>query len=314
MKAEELVGRKGPQYTVMIEHGKIREFARAMEAPLAEFMEGKVIPATFLVSAPYIWGYTLERPRGTFFNEIDHDLSVPLHAEESFRFHGPLPCAGERLTARASLERVERKSGRSGGEMTFLVMLTEYFDDDRHLRAEQRSTTVTVARTPEKDGWNAAPPGYDPDCSVLERESPFRHIVRQGCDDVVPGKEPEPVALPPLTIHDIVRFQGVVGEDNPLHHDVIWANKQGYRQVFALGTHQASQMAAYAAYWLPPHAVRGFKVRFRNIGWPGDRYVIAARVTQKDAATQTASLHLTCARDGDVTVNEAWMDFNFSER
>lgn len=312
MTPEELVGRKGPDYEVMIEHGKMREFARAMGAPLDVFMKGEAIPATFLVSAPYIWGYTLERPRGTFFGEIEHDLSVPLHAEEAFRFHGPPPAAGERLIARANLESVERKSGRSGGEMTFLVMLTEYFAPDGALRAEQRSTTVTTGQTPDDGTWEAAPPDYDPDCSQLERESPFGQVARQGFDDIAVGEAPAPVVLPPLTIHDIVRFQSVVGEDNPLHYDLVWARKQGYPQVFALGMHQASQMAGYAAHWLPPQAVRGFRVRFRNIGWPGDRYVISGQVTQKDVSAQTAGVHLACTRTDGTLVNEAWMDFNFS--
>ena len=88
MILQEHIGLTGPEYDVYIERGKIREFARAMQAPLAEFLEGDapVVPATFLVCAPYTWGYTLERPRGTNFSRIDHDLTVSLHAEESFRF------------------------------------------------------------------------------------------------------------------------------------------------------------------------------------------------------------------------------------
>lgn len=313
MTPEELVGRKGPDYEVVIERGKVREFARAMDAPLEAFMAGNVIPATFLVSAPYTWGYTLERPRGTFFGEIEHDLSVPLHAEESFIFHGKPPSAGERLTARACLESVDRKTGRSGGEMTFLVMLTEYFGADGALRAEQRSTTVTTGQTPDDGTWEASSPAYDPDCGELEPASPFAGVIRQAFEAIAVGEGPQPVSLPPLTIQAIMRFQGVVGEDNPLHYDLVWAQKQGYPQVFALGMHQASQMAAYAAHWLPPEAVRGFRVRFKAIGWPGDRYVISGRITEKDASARTARLHLTCARTDGTLVNEAWMDFNFSE-
>ncbi len=313
MTPEALIGRKGPDYEVVIERGKICEFARAMGAPLDEFMSGSVVPATFLVSMPYTWGYTLERPRGTFFKDIEHDLSVPLHGEESFVFHGAPPAAGERLSARLSLESVERKSGRSGGEMTFLVMLTEYFSQDGLLRAEQRSTTVTVGQTPDDGTWDASPTEYDPDCSDLEAGSPFDGVKRQGLAEIAVDASLGPVMLPPLTIHAIMRFQGVVGEDNPLHYDLVWARKQGYPQVFALGMHQASQMAALAAYWIAPEAVRGFKVRFRAIGWPGDRYAIAGKVTDKDVVTGTARLYLTCTRQDGVLVNEAWMDFNFSE-
>ena len=120
MALADQVGLSGPEYEVFIERGKIREFARAMDAPLSDFLDGSapVIPPTFLVCAPYTWGYTLERPRGTVFAEIDHDLAVSLHAEESFVFHGVPPRAGERLVARPKLEKVWEKHGSSGGKPT----------------------------------------------------------------------------------------------------------------------------------------------------------------------------------------------------
>ena len=96
MVVTDFIGLMGPEYEMDVERGKIREFARAMHAPVPEFVEGRnpIVPATFLVTTAYTWGYTLERPRGTVFERIDHDLSVPLHAEESFEFHGEPPRAG----------------------------------------------------------------------------------------------------------------------------------------------------------------------------------------------------------------------------
>ena len=147
MPAEDAIGLTGPEYEMDIERGKIRDFARAMSAPLPEFIDAPrpLIPASFLITAAYSWGYSLERPRGTVFEQIDHDLSVPLHAEESFRFHGALPRAGERLHCRASLENVWRKQGGRGGDLTFLTMLTEFRNPAGELVAEERSTTVTTA-------------------------------------------------------------------------------------------------------------------------------------------------------------------------
>ena len=85
MPAEDALGLQGPEYEMHIERGKIRDFARAMSAPLAEYVDAPnpLVPASFLITAAYSWGYSLERPRGTVFEQIDHDLSVPLHAEES---------------------------------------------------------------------------------------------------------------------------------------------------------------------------------------------------------------------------------------
>ena len=315
MTPEAMQGVFGPTYEVDIERGKIREFARAMDAPLAEYMEVRnpVIPAMFLVSAPYGWGYTLERPRGTLFEKIEHDLSVPLHAEEAFSFHGALPKAGDRLFAKTCLESVSRKQGKAGGNMTFLVMLTEYRDEADQLRAEQRSTTVTVENAPQDGKWEATPPVYDPDCSVLERPGAFSMIKPQAFDELVVGQPNQPIELPTLTIHDIVRFQGVVGEDNPLHFDAVWAKKQGYPQVFALGTHQASQMAAYSSYWLGVDVIRRFRVRFRSIGWPGDRFTICGKIIEKNEKHKTAQAHLTCTRENGDLINEAWLEFDFSK-
>ena len=86
MPARDFIGLTGPEYEMDIERGKIRDFARAMHAPLHEFIEGRnpLMPATFLITAAYTWGYSLERPRGTVFEQLDHDLSVPLHAEEAY--------------------------------------------------------------------------------------------------------------------------------------------------------------------------------------------------------------------------------------
>ncbi len=208
----------------------------------------------------------MERPRGTVFSEIDHDLAVSLHAEESFLFHGVPPRAGDRLIARPQLEKVWEKHGSSGGKLTFLTILNEYRDADGNLRAEQRSTSVTTETAPGEEGW-----------------------------------KPE-----------IVRFQGVVGEDDPLHHDPEWAVKNDYPSVFALGTHQASLMGAYASHWLAPECIRSYKVRFREVVWPGDQLRYAGTVTELNLQKRKASLNLSCINQNNALVSEAWAEYDFS--
>ncbi len=300
------IGLTGPNYEVDIERGKIREFARAMQAPLPEFCSGRhpVVPATFLVSAPYTWGYTLERPRGTVFADIGHDLTVSLHAGETFRFLGPPPRAGDRLTARAMLEDVWTKPGRTGGDLTFLRMLTTYRDAAGEILVEQRSTSVTTTSRPSQEGWAPTIPDYDPDYTDLEPPSPFGGITRANPTDLRVGDSPGDIDLGPLSLRDIVRFQGVVGEDDPLHHDTAWAAKQGYPSVFGLGTHLASLLAAYAAYWIDPALVRRFDIRFREVAWPGDRLTCGGKVTQIDTAEPGGiCIQLACCRsDGKPLV------------
>lgn len=312
MPAIDFEGLTGPDYEVDIERGKIRDFARAMSAPLPDFMDGRnaVIPATFLVSAPYTFGYTLERPRGTVFETIDHDFSVPLHAEEAFVFHSPLPRAGDRLVARASLESVTEKAGASGGDLTFLTMLTTYRSETRELVAEQRSTTVTTSNNPGGDAWGTDIPDYKPHYTELEPGDLFAGIAGAGWDDINVGGGPGAIDTGPLTVADMVRFQGVVGEDNPLHYDAPWAHECDYPTVFGLGMHQASLLAGYAAHWIDPQTVRSYRMRFRNVFWPGERMTHNAVVMKKyrnDTRNNAVDLHLTCTRDNGDIIVDAWM-------
>ena len=309
------VGLTGPEYEVDIERGKIREFARAMAAPLPEFTEGRtpIVPATFMVSLPYTWGYTLERPRGTVFADVEHDLTVSLHAEESFIFHGPPPRAGDRLTARASLESVKQKQGASGGTLTFLTVLTEYRGADGAVKAQQRSVSVTTSQAPGSGGWDVDLPDYEPEYTELERPSPFAKLARADWAALVEDQGPGPIEAGPLLQHDIVRFQGVVGEDDPLHYDTVWALKQNYPSTFGLGMYQASLMASYAAHWLPPDTVRAYRIRFRDMTWPGDELVYAGTVLSKDGSDMHADLHLTCTRKSGGLVTESWMTCDFSD-
>jgi acyl dehydratase len=320
MPAEDAIGMQGPEYEMDIERGKIRDFARAMHAPLPEYIEGQhpLIPATFLITAAYGWGYSLERPRGTVFEQIDHDLSVPLHAEECFTFHAPLPRAGDHLVCRASLENVWRKQGGRGGDLTFLTMLTEFRNQAGELIAEERSTTVTTENSPDADDWNVEFPDYRPDYPEnLDPGDPFAHITRSSWADLDEGMGPGEINTGALRIGDIVRFQSVVGEDNPLHYDLVWAKTLGYPNVFGLGSHQASMLAAYAAHWLDPTAIRFFKARFRNIYWPGETLFYQAEVTKKniDRDTEHRMLELTlkCTRNHHEPIVDAWMTLDFGQ-
>ena len=173
---------------------------------------------TFFISVPYTWGYTLERPRGTVFENFDHDLSVPLHAEEEFIFHGCPPRAGDCLTARTSLENVVEKHGRNGGDLTFLTMLTEYRNSAGDVVVEQRSVTVTTSCSPAGEDGAPVAPDYAPVYPAsLDPADPFSAFQRQSWDALEEGEGPGEIDAGPLLLRDIVRFMGVVGEDNALH-------------------------------------------------------------------------------------------------
>ena len=319
MPAKDFIGLTGPVYEMDIERGSVRQFARAMHAPLSEYIAGEnpIIPPTFLITAAYTWGYSLERPRGSGFEKIDHDFSVPLHAEEAYLFHAEPPRAGDRLLCQSSLEDVRTKKGAKGGELTFLTLLTEFRDSAGTLIAEQRSTTVTTGNAPDANDWQVKIPAYQPDYPEdLDPGDPFAHVTRCQWDDLVEGQSPGIINTGPLRIGDIVRFQGVVGEDNPLHYDVTWAAALGYPNVFGLGSHQASILTAYAAHWLPPSAVRSFRARFRNVYWPGEQMNYDLRVERKyideKSGHRMLDLELNCSRAENDPLVDVWMTLDMN--
>lgn len=131
-------------YTMPIEVGKIREFARATQSGNAAYLSGDpIVPATFLATSRF-WA----PPDESVLANLGWDLTRILHAEEEFVFPaGPIE-AGQTLTVTSRLERTFEKVGRRGGVMRFGVALNEYRDEDGALVAEQRTTIVETSRPP----------------------------------------------------------------------------------------------------------------------------------------------------------------------
>ncbi|MEM7124435.1 MAG: MaoC family dehydratase N-terminal domain-containing protein [Pseudomonadota bacterium] len=313
-----IIGQFGPTFDVPVERGAVRAFARSVYAPWSVYLDDEraVIPPTFLTTANVNWGYTLERPRGTVLEELDHDLSVPLHAEETYLFHGTPPRVDDRLTARACLESLTEKPRKRGGGLTFLVLLTEFRDSDGVLVAEARSTTVTThGASDEPTDWGSEPPAYQPRYVSLEPPDPFAAIASATWVDVNVGRGPGPISLGPLTMHEMVRYQAAGGEDNPLHYDLAHARAEGFPGMFGVGMHQAGGLASYAARWLGPQNVRSFRSRFTNVFWVGDPLTYDGKVValREEDGQRFADLELTCTRDSDdAVIVHVWMTFELA--
>lgn len=129
-----------------IERGKIREFARATQSrnPAYDGPDAVILP-TFLTTAGNFWS-TGARPIG----ELGFDLRRVLHGEEEFEFFGPLPRAGQTLTAASRLGEQWEKEGKRGGVMRFAKLVTEYRDQAGELVAEQRTTIIETAKPPKQ--------------------------------------------------------------------------------------------------------------------------------------------------------------------
>lgn len=129
----------GHPWEVVVERGKIAEFAEAMlseepayRGPLA------IIPPTFLTTAAR-WA-----PPGARVN-VGFDRKRLLHGEQEYTFYGELPAAGDVLTAQERIVERFSKPGKRGGTMRFATVVTEYRDTAGALVAEAKATFIETA-------------------------------------------------------------------------------------------------------------------------------------------------------------------------
>jgi N-terminal half of MaoC dehydratase len=133
------VGTRGAEFEVVVERGKIAEFAAAMQCDDPAYRgPAAIAPPTFLASAA-LW-----RPDEARV-EVGFDRRRLLHGEQEYVFHGPPPRAGQALTAVERVADRYAKPGRRGGEMRFCVVVTEYRDPEGVLVAEATATYIERA-------------------------------------------------------------------------------------------------------------------------------------------------------------------------
>jgi hypothetical protein len=129
----------GQAWEVVVERGKIAEFAAATESDNPAYRgPDAIIPATFLTTAGR-WA-----PPGARV-DVGFDRKRLLHGEQEYVFHGTLPKAGDVLVARERIADRYTKPGKRGGEMRFATVVTEYRSADGELVAEARATYIERA-------------------------------------------------------------------------------------------------------------------------------------------------------------------------
>jgi hypothetical protein len=136
-------GNRGKPFRVVVEEGKVREFARAVKSSNPAYTEGPqtTSPATFLASSAF-W----QRPENSPWGNTRPNLQRILHGEQEYVFHGPPPAAGTELVAEVRIDRIYEKEGKRGGTMTFIETVTEYRDNSGALVAEARSTIIETGQ------------------------------------------------------------------------------------------------------------------------------------------------------------------------
>src|SRR5919201_187255 len=105
-----LIGVWGPEGTMRVELGKIREFARA---------DGAVAPPTFLMTIAF-WIGDLGQTRSA----VKLDYRRLLHGEQEFEYVRTIR-AGDVLAFRSRTKEVFEKQGKRGGKMLFILGETE---------------------------------------------------------------------------------------------------------------------------------------------------------------------------------------------
>ena len=308
-KFESWRGLTGPQFHFPIELGKVREFANALFATDTQYLESDnpVIPPTFPVVAGYLWGYILES--ATDNNELSVvkiDERLSLDAEQEYIYYGPPPHAGDLLTAQTTIEKVWQKVGRRGGTLTFYRTRSDYHNESGRLVGANVSTSVVPAGVPNTPSVPSVDYMQLPYSAENDRRDQLHAVKRASWEDLTEGQGPGVIAMPPLTLTDIVTYQIVSGSRGAAHHDVIAARAEGWPNYFSIAMLHAGLLGVYATNWLGAENVRRFRLRFLDMIWPGDVLHYDAKVTRlyEEDGVQKVDIELDCLRaDGESTMN-----------
>src|SRR3546814_15428378 len=122
---------------------------------------------------------------------------------------------------------------------------------------------------------------------------------------LAPGTELPARTFGPITMTDIVAYQGASGDLNPMHHDDELAHSAGYPAAFSVGMLGAGYLAALCTAHLGEESVRRFRTRFRKVVQRGEVLTGTAVVTRLFEQEGEARAELTLAltdSQGDVVV------------
>ena len=124
--------------------------------------------------------------------------------------------------------------------------------------------------------------------------------------EFVPGDRLPERAFGPVTITDIVRYQGASGDMNPIHHDDEFARTAGFPAAIGVGMLGAGWLAAYCTEHLGEDTVRRFRTRFSAVVYRGDRLTASAEVVrlfQQDTESRVELSIRLRKDDGSVVID-----------
>ena len=130
-------------------------------------------------------------------------------------------------------------------------------------------------------------------------------------DQVKVGDAIKPIVLPPISRHQLALYCGGSGDHNPIHVDIDFARKFGFKDVFAHGMLSMAFLGRLVTSWVPQTQVRKLGTRFTSITWVGDNITVTGKVTGKREANgeKLVDLEVKCTNQngqdtlqGDATV------------
>lgn len=89
-----------------------------------------------------------------------------------------------------------------------------------------------------------------------------------------------PAGFGPITLTDIVRYQGASGDFQPVHHDPAFAAGAGLPQPLVIGMLPAGLVAGWLSASFGADNVRYFRVRWSAPVWPGDTLTATGTVAR----------------------------------
>jgi acyl dehydratase len=147
MAATDLIGKKLPKATIVVERGPVARFAEAVLADSPIYSSATAaadagfpavpVPPTFTFIAGY-WGSLAElQPEvepdvanlGEILADLRKDGGMLLHGEQEFRYHKPV-YVGMTLHSSGVVENISVKEGKGGATMTAVNVRTDLADDD----------------------------------------------------------------------------------------------------------------------------------------------------------------------------------------
>jgi acyl dehydratase len=139
-----VIGKEYPPYTVTVERGAIKAFARAIGDPNPFHLDDAVGRASEwgdLIAPPtFATSFRDEASARALLADLGVDISRVLHGEQEFEIHRQMR-PGETYLCRTKVVDVYEKSGKSGS-MAFVVRETAITDDTNEIVVTARGVTV----------------------------------------------------------------------------------------------------------------------------------------------------------------------------